>query len=79
MVAVTMSEEDARLGEQALAQVNELANFIMLEIPNEPSQDGGAVETAIRIMKEQHTVIDEYKGMLDMIQKLVEGKGRRGT
>ena len=34
-------------------QINELANFIMAEIEDEPSQDEGAVECAIRIMREQ--------------------------
>ena len=32
-------------------QISQLANFIMAEIPGEPSQDEGAVDCAIRIMK----------------------------
>lgn len=61
-VEVTRTELGALLGaghihgyprnhEQPLAQVRRLAQFIMEEIPGEPSQDGGAVDTAIRIMR----------------------------
>ncbi len=35
---------------QAEKQVDELASFIMREWPGEPSQDEGAVKTAIRVM-----------------------------
>ena len=34
-------------------QIDKLANFIMAEIPNEPSRSEGAVDTAIRWMKDQ--------------------------
>lgn len=32
-------------------QIDALANFIMAEIPGEPSQSQGAVDTAIRVMR----------------------------
>lgn len=32
-------------------QVNKLANFIMAEVDGEPSQSEGAVDTAIRIIR----------------------------
>lgn len=35
------------------SQINRLANFIMENVPGEPSQNQGAVDTAIRIMEEQ--------------------------
>ena len=45
-------------------QINELANFIMAEIEGEPSQDEGAVECAIRIMKEQRDQITELEKLV---------------
>ena len=36
-----------------LRQIEELGNFIMREIPGEPSQNQGAVETAIRLLRAQ--------------------------
>ena len=36
-------------------QVEKLANFIMQEIPGEPSQSEGAVDTAIRLLKKIQT------------------------
>lgn len=40
------------------AQVDKLANFIMAEVPGEPSRDEGAVDTAIRVMKELRKTVD---------------------
>lgn len=39
---------------KAEAQIEKLANFIMAEIDGEPSEDEGAVDCAIRIMKCQN-------------------------
>ena len=41
------------------AQIDRLASFIMHCIEGEPSQNQGAVDTAIRIMTEQATTIGE--------------------
>ena len=38
------------------SQLERLSNFILNEIPGEPSQNEGAIDTAIRIMKEQEKV-----------------------
>jgi hypothetical protein len=38
-------------------QITNLATFIASEIPGEPSQSEGAIDTAIRIMREQRTAI----------------------
>jgi hypothetical protein len=35
-------------------QIQRLANFIMHEIPGEPSQSEGAVDTAIRLLREKY-------------------------
>lgn len=43
---LTLAEEALRLREQ----IDELASFIMREIPGEPSQSQGAVDTAIRLL-----------------------------
>ncbi len=37
--------------ESAEEQIDRLANFIMAEVPGEPSQSQGAVDTAIRIIR----------------------------
>ncbi len=37
---------------RAKQQIEKLANFIMSEIPGEPSQSEGAIDCAIRIMRE---------------------------
>lgn len=35
-------------------QVDALAKFIIAEIPGEPSRSGGAVETAIRLLRDAY-------------------------
>ena len=42
-------------------QINELASFIMNEVPGEPSQSQGAVDTAIRIIRELQAENSELK------------------
>ncbi len=39
-------------------QIDKLANYIMFEIPGEPSQDQGAVETAIRLLGDRQKMLD---------------------
>lgn len=61
-------------GERALAQVDKLANFIMAEIPGEPSKSEGAVDCAIRLLrqgKELHEAIDE----LDRLERAADPSG----
>ena len=43
-------------------QINRLAQYIVHNVPGEPSQDEGAVDTAIRIMKEAFATIWELRG-----------------
>lgn len=43
-------ESTSKVGQQ----IDDLARFIMAEIPGEPSRDEGAVECAIRIMKKKN-------------------------
>jgi hypothetical protein len=45
-------EGDRHEGENAQAQIDRLASFIMHEVPGEPSQSQGAVDTAIRIIRD---------------------------
>ena len=47
----------ARLWLDLDQQINQLANFIMAEIPGEPSQSEGAVDTAMRWMSSR--LVDE--------------------
>lgn len=42
-------------------QIDELAQFIMAEIPGEPSKSEGAVDTAIRLLRFYHS---ELVGLL---------------
>jgi hypothetical protein len=44
--------------ESLKSQIKRLADFIIAEIPGEPSQSQGAVDTAIRIMRTQHHFIE---------------------
>jgi hypothetical protein len=44
--------ELARLDESAATQIDHLAEVIMHEIPGEPSRSEGAVETAIRLLRD---------------------------
>ena len=37
--------------EEAEGQIKQLADFIVAEVPGEPSQSQGAVETAVRVMR----------------------------
>ena len=48
--------------ERARDQIARLAKYIVDEVPGEPSQSEGAVDTAIRIMKEQFASIWQLQG-----------------
>lgn len=48
-------DDYARMMDEAQQQVERLADFIMAEVPGEPSQSQGAVDTAIRLLREQFT------------------------
>lgn len=45
--------------ESSEAQIDRLAAFIMNEVPGEPSQSEGAVDTAIRWMRERLATLAE--------------------
>jgi hypothetical protein len=51
--APPMSEPKEKImdNETLESQVDRLANFIMAEVPGEPSQSEGAIDTAIRIIR----------------------------
>jgi len=55
------------------SQIARLAKFIMEEIPGEPSQDGGAVDTAIRIMRAQQTAWKTFQQDIDKAKKKLLG------
>ena len=61
-ISETAAERD-RLREQ----IDQLANFIMAEIPGEPSQSQGSVDTAIRIMTNQREVNAELLGIVKFV------------
>lgn len=41
------------MGESPQQQIDRLAKFIMEEVPGEPSEDQGAVDTAIRLIRDK--------------------------
>lgn len=41
------------MGESAEQQIDRLAKFIMEEVPGEPSEDQGAVDTAMRLIRDK--------------------------
>lgn len=41
------------------AQIDRLATYIMENIPGEPSQSQGAIDTAIRLLQSQQKTIDD--------------------
>lgn len=47
------------LSETLESQVDRLANFIMAEVPGEPSQSEGAIDTAIRIIRTLQARVEE--------------------
>jgi hypothetical protein len=44
-------------------QIERLANFIMFDVPGEPSEDEGAVECAIRIIKERGAALAQINAI----------------
>ena len=46
-------------GENALAQIDELATFILEEVPGEPSRSEGAVDTAIRLLRQLNVPLSQ--------------------
>ena len=50
-------------------QIEVLANFIMAEVPGEPSQSQGAVGTAIRIIKTQADKIAALKAEVAQLRE----------
>ena len=50
--------------ESLKSQIDRLARFILEEIPGEPSQDQGAVDAAIRIMKQQREALKMWTASL---------------
>lgn len=50
-------------------QIDCLAKFIMAEIQGEPSQSQGAVDTAIRIIREQQAQLAEARELLERVSK----------
>ena len=59
------------------SQVDRLANVIMFEIPGEPSQNDGAIDTAIRLLRENKERLDDlqealpiWKGQPDLWERV---------
>ncbi|KKL99607.1 hypothetical protein LCGC14_1812760 [marine sediment metagenome] len=55
--------------EEMEKQITDLANFIMKDVESEPSQNQGAIETAIRIIKESKTELATLKAELEEANK----------
>lgn len=62
-------------------QIDKLANFIMNSVDGEPSQNEGAGDTAIRIIKQQQALIEQLVEALQQIDERLENLGydRDGT
>ena len=58
--------------ERLYAQVGELAAFIQREVPGEPSQSQGAVETAIRVIRTRDAALAEALGLLEEVREIFE-------
>lgn len=53
------------------SQIDSLADYIMGEIPGEPSEDQGAGDTAIRLLKNYRSKISIYQKVVVLILFLV--------
>jgi hypothetical protein len=62
---MSVTWDEAERGQQARQQIDRLASYITDKIPGEPSQDQGAVDTAIRLLSGYRFVIDLLSGALD--------------
>ncbi|HEU01415.1 hypothetical protein LCGC14_0273180 [marine sediment metagenome] len=69
-----------RLGEPLGSQIDRLASFIIAEVPGEPSESDGAIDTAIRIIRSQRgdlqRLADELNtlGIQPCVAGVVDGK-----
>jgi len=57
---------------QLQSQIEQLGAFIIATIPGEPSQSQGAVDTAIRIIGEQHAALQRSEQMLAEANHTIE-------
>ena len=66
MTKPTLRDEKPR--ESLKKQTERLANFIMGNIPGEPSQDQGAIDTAIRLLKNK---TDQRTQLLEQVRDML--------
>ena len=52
-------------------QVDKLAKFILEEVENEPSRNEGAIDTAIRIIRQQNEKSEQIWTHIEQIRKLL--------
>lgn len=57
------------------AQINELAEFIMHEVDGEPSENQGAVDTAIRVIRALQAKVDEAREALEEASDFISAFG----
>lgn len=62
-ITVALLQRDYSTNEDFKGQIEKLANFIMENIPGEPSQSEGAVDTAIRLLND--TVLERQKAKVN--------------
>ena len=53
------------MAESLDSQIERLANFILENVPGEPSRSEGAVDTAIRLLREVYPPITERRNVFD--------------
>ncbi len=61
-------DRPAEAAESLSSQIDRLANFIMREVPGEPSQSEGAVDTAIRWMRSVLTAPPPQPEQADLVE-----------
>lgn len=61
-------------GESLNSQVDRLAKFIMAEVPGEPSESQGAVDTAIRIIRELRAELGVNETLASIARRARDGR-----
>lgn len=59
------------------SQIELLADYIMLNIPGEPSQSEGAGDTAIRLLKLYRQKVQEHQAVIDVQESRIQALEQR--
>lgn len=64
--------QESEAGESLRSQVDRLAAYILSDVPGEPSQSQGAIDTAIRVMGQSRSVLVARDAELEAARGLIE-------